>query len=56
MLNDRHAGRIYLEQDWNSYEILISKDLWTIGDNKVEFNFPYSSQLDWHGINPDHNP
>jgi hypothetical protein len=50
----RHLGRIYLEQDWNAYEIGLSKSWFVKGENRVDFHFPYAETFNWHGVNPDH--
>jgi hypothetical protein len=55
-VNGNHLATIYLEQDWNTYEVSIPKALWIEGENQLQFHFPYSSNLNWHGINPNRKP
>jgi PAP2 superfamily protein len=53
---DRSVGRIYLEQDWNTYEIDLPKESITKGENRFDFHFRYADNSNWHGVNPDHKP
>lgn len=53
---DRRVGRIYLEQDWNTYEIELPKESVTKGENRFDFRFRYTDNANWHGVNPDHKP
>jgi hypothetical protein len=52
----RSLGRIYLEQDWNVYEIGLPKSWIANGENRMDFHFPYADTFNWHGVNPDHKP
>ena len=52
-LNDHLVQRVYLEQDWNAYEVLFPKELIHNDGNRVEFHFAAADTLDWHGINPE---
>jgi hypothetical protein len=55
-MNDRHAGTVYLEQDWNTYEVRLPKSLLHEKENKLEFRFSHASDLNWHGVNPERKP
>jgi len=55
-LNGRRVASVYLEQDWNTYVVRLPGHLLVHGKNRLEFRFPYSSTLDWHGINPERKP
>ena len=52
----KHRDRIYLEQDWNTYELAVPKSWIAKGENRVDFHFPYADTFNWHGVNPDHRP
>jgi hypothetical protein len=52
-LNDHLVQRVYLEQDWNTYEVLFPRELVHGGANRVELHFASANTLDWHGINPE---
>ena len=49
-------GRIYLEQDWNVYELKLPKNGVLPGENRVDLHFPYVDTFNWHGVNPAHKP
>lgn len=55
-MNDRHAGAVYLEQDWNTYELRLPKSLLHEKENQLEFLFSHASNLKWHGVNPERKP
>jgi membrane-associated phospholipid phosphatase len=55
-LAGRSVGRIYLEQDWNVYELELPKTQVANGENTVDFHFPYTDTFNWHGVNPAHRP
>jgi len=55
-INDSIVETIYLEQDWNDYEVEIAKNIFRPGVNKIEFAFAYADTLDWHGLNPQRKP
>jgi membrane-associated phospholipid phosphatase len=52
-VNDQLVQRVYLEQDWNMYEVSLAQRLVKAGVNRVEFHFAAADTLDWHGINPE---
>jgi membrane-associated phospholipid phosphatase len=52
----RSLGRIYLEQDWNTYELRLPGSWVAMGKNNIDFRFPYADTFNWHGINPAHKP
>jgi hypothetical protein len=52
-VNDQLVQRVYLEQDWNMYEVSLPQRLVKAGVNRVEFHFAAADTLDWHGINPE---
>lgn len=55
-LNDQPVQRVYLEQDWNAYEVLLLKQLVKTGTNRVGLHFAYADTANWHGINPGRKP
>jgi hypothetical protein len=52
-LNDHLVQRVYLEQDWNGYEVPFPGELIRSDGNRVEFHFAHADAADWHGINPE---
>jgi membrane-associated phospholipid phosphatase len=55
-VNGRTVGTVYLEQDWNFYELRLPRDLLREKENKIHFAFSHASNLDWHGINGQRKP
>jgi hypothetical protein len=55
-LAGRNVGRIYLEQDWNVYELGLPRNHIANGANKIDFYFPYVDTFNWHGVNRAHKP
>lgn len=55
-VNGRLVQRVYLEQEWNSYEVSIPKALVQTGDNRVDLHFAHADTADWHGVNPGRKP
>lgn len=55
-VNDQPIGRVYLEQDWNGYEVLLPKKLIQGGANRIGLHFAYADTADWHGVNPGRKP
>jgi len=55
-INDAFVKKIYLEQDWNEYELKITKNFFVSGVNKIDLSFAYADTSNWHGINPDGKP
>jgi hypothetical protein len=52
-VNDQLVQRVYLEQDWNMYEVSLPQWLVKAGGNRVELHSAYADAADWHGINPE---
>jgi hypothetical protein len=55
-LNGRPTQRIYLEQDWNTYEIVFPQSIVRNGDNRIDLRFAYADAADWHGVNAARRP
>ena len=55
-LNDYLVQRVYLEQDWNTYEISFPHELVKDGANRIDLQSAYADATDWHGLNPGRKP
>ncbi len=52
-INGAPSGRIFFEQDWQSYALKVPQALLRRADNRVDFVFAYSDNTNWHGVNPE---
>ena len=55
-LNGQLVQRVYLEQDWNTYEISFPRQLVKDGGNRIDLQSAYADTTDWHGLNPGRKP
>jgi len=55
-LNGRPTQRIYLEQDWNTYEIVFPHSIVRNGENRINLRFASADAADWHGVNAARRP
>lgn len=55
-INGASLGRLFLEQDWQSYELKIPERLLRAGDNRIDFAFAYSDRANWHSVNREQKP
>ena len=55
-LNDHLVQRVYLEQDWNTYETVISQSIVRTSDNRIDLRFAHADAADWHGLNAARRP
>ena len=53
-VNGINAGRIFFEQDWQNYALMISRDVLRRGENRIDLSFAYSDNANWHGLNAAH--
>jgi membrane-associated phospholipid phosphatase len=53
-LNGKPLTAAWLEQDWQTYQLEVPAELFHVGENRIDFDFPYSDKTNWHGLNPDH--
>ena len=51
-----NGASLFLEQDWQSYELKIPERLLRAGDNRIDFAFAYSDRANWHGVNREQKP
>ncbi len=55
-LNGNALVAAWLEQDWQTYQLEVPAGLFHVGENRIDFGFPYSDKSNWHGMNPDQKP